>query len=70
LFQISQIKHRLNKNINYDKEKTFKLTNNLAVPVSTLVGTAEPNIPQGSNRWFLPLVTRSNAIMDKVSKVL
>jgi hypothetical protein len=48
----------------------FKLTNNLAVPVSILVGTAEPNLPQSSNRWFLPLVTRSDAIINKVSKVL
>jgi len=47
------------------KERTFKLTNNLAEPLSTLVGTAEPNIPQGKNKWFLPLVTRSDAIMNK-----
>jgi len=37
------------------KKKTFKLTNNLAAPSSMLIGTAELNIPQGKDKWFLPL---------------
>ena len=40
----------------------FKLTYNLAVPVGTVIGTAELNTPLGKDKWFLPVVTRANAI--------
>jgi len=33
----------------------FKLTYNLAVPVGTVIGTAKPNFPINSNKWFIPL---------------
>ena len=41
----------------------FTLTNNLAVLLSILNGTAKLNIPTGKNKWFLPVVTRSDAII-------